>query len=157
MASDSIVTLTQKTLASGKTARENEGRDERAGKIGTTDKGQTNELRVALTTHKSDWILIDDLSTSSNELSTPELNVMADTLQKCLSRFPRNQSLKPEQIEVLEAVIAGCDVLAISPTGFGKSLIYQVFCQANLSSNPKASVLVISLHNSTVVELRNNF
>ena len=65
-------------------------------------------------------------------LSTPEIIVMADMLQECLSRFPRIQSLKAEKMEVLEA-------------------LYK-FCQAKLSFNLKASVLVISPFNSIVVE-----
>ena len=44
----------------------------------------------------------------------------------------------------------GGDVLAILPTGFGKSLIYQVFSMAQTSA--KASVLVISPLNSIVEE-----
>ena len=76
--------------------------------------------------------LIENLSTSGDEMSTLEMNVMADKLQECLCRFSRIQ------IEALEAVLAGCDVLAILLTGFGNSLIYQVFCQAKLFSNPKA-------------------
>jgi len=78
---------------------------------------------------------------------------MGDVLQDCLSRFPKIDSLKPEQIEALESLLAGDDVLAILPTGFGKSLIYQVFCLAKHSSNSNASVLVISPLNSTVGEL----
>ncbi|XP_078581267.1 putative ATP-dependent DNA helicase RecS [Branchiostoma floridae x Branchiostoma japonicum] len=35
-------------------------------------------------------------------------------------------SLKPEQIDALKAFIGGRDVLALLPTGFGKSLIYQI-------------------------------
>ena len=77
---------------------------------------------------------------------------MADKLQECLSRFPKIQILKAQQIEALEALLAGCDVLAILPTGFGKRLIYQVFCQAKLCSNPKASIFVISPLNSVVNE-----
>ena len=34
--------------------------------------------------------------------------------------------LHPEQRSAMEAVLAGRDVLAVLPTGFGKSLIYQV-------------------------------
>ena len=62
---------------------------------------------------------------------------MAVELQEFLFRFPKIESLKPEQKEALEFLLSGRDVLAILPTGFGKSLIYQVFCTANLSSNPK--------------------
>ena len=75
---------------------------------------------------------------------------MAERLQACLDKFPKIESLKPEQKQALEALLAGEDVLAILPTGFGKSLIYQVFCQAQSSTN--TSVLVISPLNSIVEE-----
>ena len=45
---------------------------------------------------------------------------MADSLQECLSRFPKIDSLKPEQKQAVEALLAGQDVLAILPAGFGK-------------------------------------
>jgi len=52
--------------------------------------------------------------------------------------------LKPEQIEGSESCVAARDVVAILPTGFGKSLIYQVFCLVKLSTlNPNVGVLVI--------------
>jgi ATP-dependent DNA helicase RecQ len=41
------------------------------------------------------------------------------------SRFGINR-LRAEQQQAIEAVLAGQDVLAVLPTGFGKSLIYQV-------------------------------
>ena len=77
---------------------------------------------------------------------------MGDVLQDCLSQFPKIDSLKPEQIEALQSLLAGDDVLSILPTGFGKSFIYQVFCLAKQSSNPNASVLVILPLNSIVEE-----
>ncbi|XP_068674561.1 putative ATP-dependent DNA helicase Q1 [Montipora foliosa] len=77
---------------------------------------------------------------------------MADELQECLSRFPKIDLLKPEQKQAVEALLAGQDVMAILPTGFGKSLIYQMFCMAKLSSNANASVLVISPLNSIIEE-----
>src|SRR5947208_2504912 len=36
------------------------------------------------------------------------------------------ERLRPEQREAAEAAIAGHDVLAVMPTGFGKSAIYQL-------------------------------
>ena len=36
-------------------------------------------------------------------------------------------NLKPEQEEAVSALLQGIDVLAILPTGFGKSLIFQLF------------------------------
>jgi superfamily II DNA helicase RecQ len=38
------------------------------------------------------------------------------------------RSLKPEQRHCIECVKSGVDVVAILPTGFGKSLCYQVPC-----------------------------
>ena len=75
---------------------------------------------------------------------------MTDKLQACLEKIPNVTSLKPEQTQAVEALLAGKDVLAILPTGFGKSLIYQVFSMAQTSAN--ASVLVISPLKSIVEE-----
>ncbi len=49
------------------------------------------------------------------------------------------RTLRPEQVEALKAVFAGRDTMAVLPTGYGKSLIYQV--PAVLSDRP---TLVIS-------------
>ena len=35
-------------------------------------------------------------------------------------------TLKPEQLKSVEVVLAGSHVIAVLPTGFGKSLIYQL-------------------------------
>ena len=64
--------------------------------------------------------------------------------------FTNVTSLKPEQTQAVEPLLAGKDVLPILPTGFGKSLIYQVFSMAQTSAN--VSVLVISPLNSIVEE-----
>ena len=37
-----------------------------------------------------------------------------------------NKDLKPQQVECLISAIEGQDVLAALPTGFGKSLIFQL-------------------------------
>ena len=81
---------------------------------------------------------------------------MADALRECLSRFPKIESLKPEQKQAVDALLAGQDVLAILLTGFGKSLIYHVFCMAKLSSTANTSVLVILPLNSTIEERVND-
>jgi ATP-dependent DNA helicase RecQ len=36
-------------------------------------------------------------------------------------------TLKKEQMECISSIVAGRDVLAVLPTGYGKSLIYQIF------------------------------
>ena len=38
--------------------------------------------------------------------------------------------LKPEQESAVRALLADRDVLAVLPTGYGKSLIYQMFVRA---------------------------
>ena len=70
--------------------------------------------------------------------------MMADTLQECLSCFPKIDTLKAEQSEVLEAVISGRDFIAILPIGFGKSLILQLFCEIKLATNPNTCILVVA-------------
>jgi len=48
------------------------------------------------------------------------------------------ERLHPEQVEALEAILAGRDLLAVLPTGFGKSLLYQL--PALLSERPTVVV-----------------
>lgn len=46
-------------------------------------------------------------------------------------------SQKSDQTEVLEALIAGKDVLAILPTGFGKSVTHKMRCNTGISGPEK--------------------
>ena len=65
--------------------------------------------------------------------------------------FPENiDTLKAEQSEALEALISGRDVIAILQTGFGKSLIFQLFCEIKLATNPNTCILVVAPQNSIV-------
>ena len=50
--------------------------------------------------------------------------------------------LKAEQKEDVETLLRGKDVLGVLPTGFGKSLIFQLFVLAKnrFSSSPNTSV-----------------
>ena len=53
--------------------------------------------------------------------------------------------LKPEQEIAVKSLLDGKDVLAVLPTGYGKSLIYQMFVRAkDFEMNGKATILVIS-------------
>ena len=77
--------------------------------------------------------------------------MMAEALlQECLSRFLNIDTLKAEQSEALEALISGCDVIAILLTGSGKSLIFQLFCEVKLASDPKTCILGVVLLNGIV-------
>ena len=62
--------------------------------------------------------------------------------------FPENtDTLKAEQSEALEALISGRDAIVILPTGFGKSPIFQLFCEIKLAMNPNMCILVIAPQN----------
>ncbi|XP_068758071.1 ATP-dependent DNA helicase RecQ-like [Montipora capricornis] len=53
--------------------------------------------------------------------------------------------LKPEQESAVRALLADRDVLAVLPTRYGKSLIYQMFVRAkNYELNGNAAILIIS-------------
>lgn len=53
--------------------------------------------------------------------------------------------LKPEQEAAVRALRKGQDVLAVLPTGYGKSLIYQMFVRAkDYELNGQAAILVTS-------------
>ena len=64
-------------------------------------------------------------------------------------------SLKPEQLSAIDAILRGRDTFVSVPTGFGKSLVYQVlpFCAdwltgrvtgISTSSKPVVMVMVVS-------------
>ena len=57
----------------------------------------------------------------------------------------RSFNLKPEQKIAVRNLLAGKDVLAVLPTGFCKSLIYQTFLRArDYQLSGRAALLVIS-------------
>jgi ATP-dependent DNA helicase RecQ len=46
--------------------------------------------------------------------------------QEILKTFWGYEHFRPQQLEVIEAVLAGKDVLTLLPTGAGKSICYQI-------------------------------
>ena len=75
---------------------------------------------------------------------------MAEALTRALSllNIRRENSavvLKPEQETAINNLLNGRDVMAILPTGFGKSMIYTVFALAKEEiSSSKTCVIVIA-------------
>ena len=63
----------------------------------------------------------------------------------------RRFQLKQEQEVAVRDLLAGKNVLAVLPTGFGKSLIYQTFVRArDYQLAGKAAIIVISPLNSII-------
>ena len=57
----------------------------------------------------------------------------------------RNVVLKPEQRQAVSSLQKGEDVLAVLPTGFGKSMIFTFFRIAEWESGRSSSVLNLSV------------
>ena len=51
---------------------------------------------------------------------------MSEAIRSVVATLPNIQKLKPEQEQSLRSFIGGQDVVALLPTGFGKSLIFQL-------------------------------
>ena len=72
---------------------------------------------------------------------------MDEAFTSALSSFPNVDVLKPEQKECIAELLSKKDVLGLLPTGFGKSLIYQLFPRVHAFVNDgdkKCHVLVVS-------------
>ena len=73
------------------------------------------------------------------------MDVVESALRDVNLSSGREIVLKPEQESPVRALLADRDVMAVLPTGYGKSLIYQMFVRAkNYELNGNAAILVIS-------------
>ena len=59
-----------------------------------------------------------------------DIDALASALRDFNLASERDIVLKPEQESAVRALLAGRDVRAVLPTGYGKSLIYQLFVRA---------------------------
>ena len=74
-----------------------------------------------------------------------DVDVVESALRDVNLSSGRETVLKPEQESAVRALLADRDVLAVLRTGYGKSLIYQMFVRAkNYELNGNAAILVIS-------------
>ena len=64
-----------------------------------------------------------------------------------LSELGLSRVLRPEQKEAISSLVHGSDLLAVLPTGFGKSLIFQLFIRVKqlLSSKAVCEIVVCLL------------
>ena len=58
---------------------------------------------------------------------------------------------KPKQIQVFESILNHFDVIAVLPTGYGKSCLFQLLPGFLQQSNEQAIVIVLSPHNSIII------
>ena len=82
-----------------------------------------------------------------------------EALSRVLSRLNIRQEnceivLKPEQETAVNSLLRGRDVMAILPTGFGKSMIITIFALAReeLMSSTRTCVIVVSPLKSIIDE-----
>ena len=78
-------------------------------------------------------------------MAAVDVDVVESALRDVNLSSGREIVLKPEQESAVRALLADRDVLAVLPTGYGKSLIYQMFVRVkNYELNSNAAILVIS-------------
>ena len=87
-------------------------------------------------------------------MAAVDVDVVESALRDVNLSSGRETVLKPEQESAVRALLADRDVLAVLRTGYGKSLIYQMFVRAkNYELNGNAAILVISPLKSIIEEL----
>ncbi len=63
-------------------------------------------------------------------MATREVCLLNEALDRIFQVTGKTLTLKNEQKQAVNSLLSGRDVLAILPTGFGKSLIFQLFAMA---------------------------
>ena len=61
-------------------------------------------------------------------------------------------ALKSEQREALQSLLRGNDVFCVLPTGFGRSLIYQMFVYAKKSSSLQRPTIIVILPLKSIMD-----
>ena len=75
-----------------------------------------------------------------------ELNAISEVLTKFQAVAGVSFKLKKEQESPVKSLLLNRDVLAVLPTGYGKSLVFQCYVAAReVLENAKVSLLVICL------------
>ena len=75
-----------------------------------------------------------------------ELNAISEVLTKIQAVSGVSFKLKKEEESAVKSLLLNRDVLAVLPTGYGKSLVFQCYVAAReVLENAKVSLLVICL------------
>jgi len=69
-----------------------------------------------------------------------------------LSELGMSRVLRPEQKEAISSLVHGSDLLAVLPTGFGKSLIFQLFIRVTEILSSKAACVIVVCPLKSIVQ-----
>ena len=69
-----------------------------------------------------------------------------------LSELGLSHVLRPEQKEAISSLVHGSDLLAVLPTGFGKSLIFQLFIRVKQLLSSKAVCVIVVCPLKSIVQ-----
>lgn len=84
-----------------------------------------------------------------------KIQYLFSRLQNSLDKSNFNIFLKPKQVLCFENLLDGNDVLAVLPTGFGKSLIYQLLPTFLPTRSLSNIVIVVTPLNSIIEDQMN--
>ena len=69
-----------------------------------------------------------------------------------LSELGMSRVLRPEQKEAIYSLVHGSDLLAVLPTGFGKSLIFQLLIRVKQVLSSKAACVIVVCPLKSIVQ-----
>ncbi|XP_057309580.1 ATP-dependent DNA helicase RecQ-like [Hydractinia symbiolongicarpus] len=70
--------------------------------------------------------------------------------------FP-DLNFKPKQVKCLESIVRGQDVIGVFPTGYGKSLIFQLLPDVMRNKDEKSSIVIVITCLNAIMEDQVNF
>ena len=69
-----------------------------------------------------------------------------------LSELGMSRVLRPEKKEAIYSLVHGSDLLAVLPTGFGKSLIFQLLISVKQIVSSKAACVIVACLLKSIVQ-----
>lgn len=96
-------------------------------------------------------------TTNNNKLAMAESELLSIAMEEIVVNIGKVLVLKDEQRNAIDSLLSNKDVMAILPTGFGKSLIFQVFAVARSKQTGQSSTILVicplrSIVNDQIIE-----
>ena len=79
----------------------------------------------------------------AGEVVRSRSDILADVSRQLATKLRFSLELKVEQREALNSLLDGSDVLAVLPTGYGKSLIFQLLVLVGKEERRKLSAVLV--------------